>query len=84
MRFRLGDRPIEVDEVIDRWLAPDHRYFEVRAKEGIYILRNDVTSSAWELTRPRYQNLANLIGYTGPIFREAKRVEPTVSGEVTR
>ena len=48
--FRLGDSPIEVDEVLDRWLAPDHRYFKVRTVEGIYILRNDVTSGGWELT----------------------------------
>jgi hypothetical protein len=50
-RFRLGNRLIEVTEVLDRWLAPDHRYFKVRAAAGeIYILRQDVTSGAWELT----------------------------------
>jgi hypothetical protein len=49
-RFRLGDRPIEVEEVLDRWLAPDHRYFKVQTGDGIYILRNDVTSDVWELT----------------------------------
>jgi hypothetical protein len=31
VRFRLGDRLVEVSEVIDRWLALDHRYFTVRA-----------------------------------------------------
>ena len=50
VRFRLGDRLCEVGEVLDRWLAPDHRYFKVRTVEGRYILRNDVTSGAWELT----------------------------------
>jgi hypothetical protein len=45
-----GDRCVEVDEVLDRWLAPDHRYFKVRTGEGIYILRNDTASGAWELT----------------------------------
>lgn len=49
-RFRLGERTIEIDEVIDRWLAPDHRYFKVRAKNEIYILRNDVMTSVWEIT----------------------------------
>ena len=49
-RFRLGDRLIEVDEVLDRWLAPEHRYFKVRTGEGIYLLRSDVTSGGWELT----------------------------------
>lgn len=50
VRFRLGDRLIEVDDVLDRWLAPDHRYFKVRTGEGICILRNDVRSGGWELT----------------------------------
>jgi hypothetical protein len=49
-RFWLGDRAIEVDEVVDQWLAPDHRYFKLRTREGIYILRNDVASGDWELT----------------------------------
>jgi len=49
VRFRLGDRVIEVDEVLDRWLAPDHRYFKVRTAEGTYILRHDITSGEWEL-----------------------------------
>ena len=50
IRFQLGDRLIEVSAIVDRWLAPDHRYFKVRASDGIYILRNDVTSGSWELT----------------------------------
>jgi hypothetical protein len=40
---------IEIDEVLDRWLAPDHRYFKVRTGEGTYILRNDMTSGEWDL-----------------------------------
>jgi hypothetical protein len=49
VRFRFGDRVIEIVEVIDRWLAPDHRYFKVRTGEGTYILRHDTTSEEWEL-----------------------------------
>jgi hypothetical protein len=49
IRFRLGDQVIEIDEVLDRWLAPDHRYFRVRTAEGVYILRHDTTSSEWDL-----------------------------------
>jgi len=33
-RFYLGNRHIEVAEVIDRWLGPDHRYFKVRGDDG--------------------------------------------------
>ena len=50
IRFRLGGQLVEVHEVVDRWLAPDHRYFKVKTLEGeTYILRHDVTSGAWEL-----------------------------------
>jgi hypothetical protein len=50
-RFCLGKREIDVVEVVDRWLAPDHRYFKVRGDDGsLYILRHDVASQRWELT----------------------------------
>lgn len=49
-RFFLGQRAVEVAEVLDRWLAPDHRYFKVRDPEGaIYILRHDTPSGRWAL-----------------------------------
>jgi hypothetical protein len=47
----LGERRVPVDEVLDRWLAPDHRYFKVRGDDGdLYIVRHDVGSGHWELT----------------------------------
>ena len=50
-RFGVAGTKIEIAEVIDRWLAPDHRYFKVRDINGdLYILRNDVRSHRWELT----------------------------------
>jgi hypothetical protein len=49
VRFRLGARVIEIVDVLDRWLAPDHRYFKVLAADGTYILRYDTTSDEWEL-----------------------------------
>jgi hypothetical protein len=49
-RFHLGERRVEVTEVVDRWLAPDHRYFKVRGDDGaLYILRHD-PEGIWELT----------------------------------
>lgn len=49
-RFRLGARAIEVVEVVDRWLAPDHRYFKVRGHDGaLHLLRHDVPADRWEL-----------------------------------
>jgi hypothetical protein len=53
-----GDR-IEIAEVADRWLSPDHRYFKVRDAVGdLYILRNEVSSGEWELTFFRRATLA--------------------------
>jgi hypothetical protein len=47
----LGDRRIPVAEVLDQWLAPDHRYFKLRAEDGdVYIVRQDVESDTWTLT----------------------------------
>lgn len=50
-RFRLGERQVEIAEVVDSWLAPDHRYFKVKDSQGdLYILGNDVASDRWEPT----------------------------------
>jgi hypothetical protein len=50
-RFYLGDKPIEIEEVIDRWLAPEYRYFKVRVSgNDIYILGHDELAHRWELT----------------------------------
>ena len=31
-RLFLGEREVEVVEVLDRWLAPSHRYFKLRGE----------------------------------------------------
>ena len=50
-RFWLGERAVAVAEILDRWLAPEHRYFKVRGDDaGIYILRHDTRDERWELT----------------------------------
>lgn len=50
-RFWIGERPVEIAEILDRWLAPDHRYFKVRGDDGgTYILRHDTRADRWELT----------------------------------
>jgi hypothetical protein len=44
-------RAVEVAEVVDRWLAPEYRYFKLRDVDGhIWILRHDEDSGLWELT----------------------------------
>jgi hypothetical protein len=50
-RFFIGDRQVGVVEVIDRWLAPDHRYFKVKGDDtNTYVLRHDTVLDSWELT----------------------------------
>ena len=50
-RFSFDGKSIEVVEVLDAWLAPEHRYFKVRGGDGAsYILRHDVAAGSWELT----------------------------------
>ena len=49
-RFFIGQRAITIEEIVDRWLDPRHRYFKVRGDDdGIYILRQDVPSKTWEM-----------------------------------
>jgi hypothetical protein len=57
-RFQLGSSTVEVQEILDRWLAPDHRYFKVRGEDGdLYILRHAVSLDDWELTLYRSRTL---------------------------
>lgn len=49
-RFTTGTRAVEVEDVVDRWHGPDHRYFKVRGGDGAtYILRHDTVRQAWEV-----------------------------------
>lgn len=49
--FTLGDRRIVAEQILDQWLAPDHRYFKLQGDDGyVYIVRHDVVTGRWELT----------------------------------
>ena len=49
--FAIGDRRIDVADVVDAWLAPEHRYFKLTDMQGdTYIVRHDVAGDRWELT----------------------------------
>ena len=49
-RFHLNQQCIEITEVLDRWLAPDHRFFKVLGEDGRqYILRYDTETEHWEM-----------------------------------
>ena len=50
-RFWIGTGRIDVIEILDRWLAPDHRYFKIRGDDGgVYIIRHDHVTQKWEMT----------------------------------
>jgi len=54
-RFWLGERRIEISDIVDRWVDPDCRYFKVKGDDGAtYILRHDSETYEWALTL--YQN----------------------------
>jgi len=49
-RIWLGENKIEVKEVQDQWLAPNHRYFKILGNDdAVYILRHDASNWNWEL-----------------------------------
>ena len=48
--FFIGEREVEIVEIVDRWVTPHHRYFKVRDKdEEVTILRHDIVSERWEM-----------------------------------
>lgn len=51
-RLHLIEGQVEVAEVLDAWLAPDHRYFKLRGGDGlVYLIRHDTASGRWDLLR---------------------------------
>jgi hypothetical protein len=55
----LADHRIAVADVLDAWLAPDHRYFKLKGEDGdIYIVRYDEQRGIWELTMFRAERNA--------------------------
>ena len=51
VKFTVWNRKVEVIEILDQWLAPDHRYFKLKGDDGaIYILRHDERRQEWEVS----------------------------------
>lgn len=50
LRFQLGERWLNIEEISDRWYDPDATYFKVRAEDGsLYILRYSDSAQLWTL-----------------------------------
>jgi hypothetical protein len=63
--FTLGATRLAIVAVLDRWMAPEHRYFKVKAEDGrTLVLRHDTASGDWEL--------AGLVGQERPAPAGAK------------
>jgi hypothetical protein len=47
----VGERRLDVAEVLDAWLAPDYRYFKLRGADGdTYLVRHHERFDTWGLT----------------------------------
>ncbi len=50
VRFTLGGKTLEVEEVEDQWYSPSATYFRLRAADGNrYILKHDESAERWTL-----------------------------------
>ena len=48
--FFLGDRRVEVADVLDRWRGENHEYVKLLGSDGaLYILRYGAEADAWEI-----------------------------------
>lgn len=48
--FYLGEKKLEIVEVMSRWMEPDYRWFKVRGDDGgLYALRQDIRLGNWVL-----------------------------------
>jgi hypothetical protein len=54
LAFWLGERRLAVRAIVDRWFAPQRRWFRVDADDGdVYVLRHDEATGDWEIAAYR-------------------------------
>lgn len=48
--FYLGERRIDVLDIVDRWYDPHQRWFRCKTGDGYsYVLRHDEQSGDWDI-----------------------------------
>ena len=61
----FGSKRIEIEQLLDRWISPDHRYFKIHTVDkDLYIIRHDPNAWRWELVFFRasgFENSAKVI-----------------------
>ena len=45
----FGSRRVVVRSIIDRWYGSGHGWWKVDTEDGLYVLRREDSSGAWEL-----------------------------------
>jgi len=49
--IRFGSSVVQVEQIVDEWLDPEHRYFKfIGDDSATYIIRQDMNSLDWVLT----------------------------------
>lgn len=52
VEITIGQKALEVAEIIDRWIGEDHRYFKVLCSDGYsYLIRHDEEVDTWEILK---------------------------------
>ena len=50
VRFTLGGRELQVNDIDGEWYTPEAKYFQVIAQDGnFYVLRHDEVQDCWTL-----------------------------------
>ncbi len=48
-RFTWGGAWLEVDRVVDQWVAPGHLCFKVRVVDRVYLLKYHLSQDTWNV-----------------------------------
>jgi hypothetical protein len=50
VRFRIGERDLIVEEIIEQWYGPDDCFYKTRADDGhVYLLRRRTSTGTWSI-----------------------------------
>lgn len=45
----FGSRRVAVRAIVDRWYGTDRRWWKLDTDDGLYVLRREESTGAWEL-----------------------------------
>ena len=50
-RFWIRSKKIEIKQIIDQWVSPDHRHFKILGNDSsLYTIEFEPASATWELS----------------------------------